>query len=93
MKLYTILPSILTLMTWVQRTQAWPSANFAHRLAFSLTKSYSVKPWLPLAAMIGPVGLSRVFFLLSPARILDGRVQLYSSKLSYSICILLHLLS
>ena len=33
-KLYTTPPSILTLVTWVQCTQAWPSANSARRLAF-----------------------------------------------------------
>ena len=37
-------------MTWVQRTQAWPLANSACRLAFGQTESYSVQPWLPLAA-------------------------------------------
>ena len=62
MKLYTTPPSILTLVTWVQRTQAWPSANSARRLAFGQTESYSVQPRLPLAATIGPAGRSRVFF-------------------------------
>ena len=37
LKLYTTPPSILTLVTWVQRMQAWPSANSAHRLAFGQT--------------------------------------------------------
>ena len=81
MKLYTTPPSILTLVTWVQRTQAWPSANSARRLAFGQTESYSVQPRLPLTATIG---LSESLFLLSPARILDGRARLYSSELSYS---------
>ena len=62
MKLYTTPPSILTLVTWVQRTQAWPLANSARRLAFGQTESYSVQPRLPLAATIGPAGQSRVFF-------------------------------
>ena len=62
MKLYTTPPSILTLVTWVQGTQAWPSANSALRLAFGQTESYSVQPRLPLAATIGPAGRSRVFF-------------------------------
>ena len=39
MKLYSTPPSILTLGTWVQRTQAWPSANSARRLAFGKTES------------------------------------------------------
>ena len=60
MMLYPTPPSILTLVTWVQRTQAWPSANSARRLAFGQTESYSVQPRLPLAATIG--GRSRVFF-------------------------------
>ena len=50
-KLYTTLPSILTLVTWVQRTQAWPLANSALRLAFGQTDFYSVQPSLPLEAM------------------------------------------
>ena len=62
MKLYTTPPSILTLVTWVQRTQAWPSANSARRLALGQTESYSVQPCLPLVATIGPAGLLRVFF-------------------------------
>ena len=62
MKPYTSPSSILTLLTWVQHTQAWPSANSAHRLAFGQTKSYSVQPRLPLATKIGPVGQSIVFF-------------------------------
>ena len=61
-KLYPTPPSILTFVTWIQRTQAWPSAISSHRLAFSQTKSYSVQPRLPLAATIGPAGRSRVFF-------------------------------
>ena len=56
MQLYTTPPSILIIETWVQRTQAWPSASSARRLAFGQTKSYSVQPRLPLAAMIGTVG-------------------------------------
>ena len=72
---------ILTLVTWVQRTQAWPSANSTTRLAFGQTESYSLQPCLPLAA-------TRVFFLLNPARILDGRAQLYSSELSYSAVVI-----
>ena len=62
MKLYTTPPSILTLVTWVQRMQAWPLANSACRLAFGQTESYSVQPHLPLAATIGPAGRSRFFF-------------------------------
>ena len=56
MKLYTTPPFILTLVTRVQHTQAWPLANWAHRLAFSQTESYSVQPCLQLVATIGPVG-------------------------------------
>ena len=55
MKLYTAPTSILTLETWVQRTQAWSSANSARRLAFGQTRSYSVQPRLPLAATIHSV--------------------------------------
>ena len=63
MKLYhTTPPSILNLVTWVQRTQAWPSANSAVRLAFGQTDYYIVQPRLPLATTIGPAGQSRVFF-------------------------------
>ena len=62
MQLYTTPPSILTIVTWVQPTQAWPLASSARRLAFGQTKSYSVQPHLPLAATIGPAGRSRVFF-------------------------------
>ena len=62
LKLYPTPPSILTLVTLVQRTQAWPSANLAHMLAFGETKSYSVKPCLPLAATISPAGQLIVFF-------------------------------
>ena len=47
----TIYPNCVT---WVQRTQAWPSAKSARRLAFGQTKSYSVQPLLQLAATIGP---------------------------------------
>ena len=73
MKLYTTPPSILTLVTWVQRTQAWPSANSARRLAFGQTESYSVQPRLPLAATIGPAGRSRVFFYwVRPASLMVG---------------------
>ena len=63
-KLYTAPPSILTLVTWVQRTQAWSSAIPARRLAFGQTKfyKYSVQPCLPLAATISPEGRPRVFF-------------------------------
>ena len=82
MKLYTTPPSILTLVTWVQRTQAWPSANSARRLAFGQTESYSVHHRLSLAATFGPAGRLSLF-LLNPARILDGRARLYSSELSY----------
>ena len=60
--LYFTPPSILTLVTWVHRTQAWPSANSACRLAFGQTESCSVQPLLPLVATIGPAGRSRVFF-------------------------------
>ena len=60
-------------MTWVQRTQAWPSANSARRLAFGQTESYSVQPCLPLAATIDPVGHSRVFFYwVRPACLMVG---------------------
>ena len=59
MKLYTAALSILTLVTWVQRTQAWPLANSAHSMAFGQTKSYNVQPYLPLA---DTAGRSRVFF-------------------------------
>ena len=55
-------PSILTLVTWIQRMQAWSLANSAHRLAFGQTKSASVQPRLPLAATISPAGRLRVFF-------------------------------
>ena len=61
MKLYTTPTFILTLVTWVQRTQDWPSANSAHRLAFGQIKTYSVQPRLPLSATIGPVSQLRVF--------------------------------
>ena len=71
--LYPTPPSILTLETWVQRTQALPSANYARRLAIGQTKSYSVQPRLPLAATIGPAGRSRVFFyLVRPASLMLG---------------------
>ena len=52
MKPYTTPPSILTLVTWVQRIHAWPSANSAHTLAFGQTESYSVHPCVPLAATV-----------------------------------------
>ena len=35
--LYPTPSSIITIVTWVQRMQAWPSANSAHRLAFGKT--------------------------------------------------------
>ena len=75
MKLYTTPPSILNLVTLVQRTQAWPSANSAR----CQTESYSVHPYLLLVGSL---------FLLSAACILDGRAQLYSSKLSYSLVVI-----
>ena len=43
-RLYPTPPYILTLVTWVQRTQAWLSANSARRLACGQTESYSVQP-------------------------------------------------
>ena len=73
MKLYTTPPSILTFVTWVQRTQAWPLANSACRLAIGQTESYSVQPCLLLAATISPVGQSRVFFYkVWPASLMVG---------------------
>ena len=60
--MYPTPPSILTLVSLVQRMQAWPSANSARRLAFGPTESYSVQPSLPLATKIGHAGRSRVFF-------------------------------
>ena len=84
MKLYTTPPSILTLVTWVQRTQASPSANSARMLWPSRI--------IQCAASLAPGGYDRPcgpiksLFLLSPARILDGRAQLYSCELSYSYC-------
>ena len=95
MKLFTTPPSILILVTWVHRMQAWPSANSARRLAFeSESESYSVQP-ASLAAgdyyrTCGPI---ESLFLLSPARILDGKAQLYSFQLSYSYCMGFHLFS
>ena len=44
-------------------------------------ESFSVQPCLPLAATIGHQ-------VLSPARILDGRPQIYSSELSYSAVVI-----
>ena len=88
MKLYPTPPSILTLVTWLQRTQAWPSANSVRRLAFGQTESYSVQPCLPLAATIGPARPIKSLFLVSPAHILDGRAQLYSSELSSSAVVI-----
>ena len=53
--------------------------------AFSFkTKLFQLAPCMPQAATIGPAARLRVFFLLSPARILDGRAWLCSSELSYS---------
>ena len=63
----------VTLVSWVQRTQAWPSANYVRRLAFGQTGSYSVQPILLLAATIGPAGRSRVFFYwVRPASFMGG---------------------
>ena len=76
MKLYTTPPYILTLMTWEPQIRL-AFSHSAHRLAFSQTESYSVQPRLLLAATIE-----------SPARILDGRARLYSSKLSYSAVVI-----
>ena len=73
MKLYPTPPSILTLVTWVQCTQAWPSAKSARWLAFGQTESYSVQPCLPLVATIGPAGRSTVFFYwVRPASLMVG---------------------
>ena len=75
MKLYTTPPSNLYLVIWVHRTQAWPLANPTHRLAFGQTKSYSVQLRMPLAAMIGPAGLLRVFFYgVPPAYFMIGPI-------------------
>ena len=75
MKLFTTPPSILTLVTWVQRMQAWPSVNSARRLAFkSESKSYSVQPAsLAAADYDWPCGPIESLFILSPARILNGK--------------------
>ena len=72
-KLYPTPPSILILVTWVQRTQAWPLSNSAGRLAFGQTDSYSVQPRLLLAATIRPAGQSRDFFYwVRPASLMVG---------------------
>ena len=73
MKLYTTPPSILALVTWVQRMQAWPLANSAHRMAFGHNESYCVQPCLPLAPTISPAGRSRVYFYcVRPASLIEG---------------------
>ena len=66
----TIYPNSCDLL---QRAQAWPSLNSAHRLTFGQTKSYSVPPCLLLAATISPAGRSRViFYQLRPASLMVG---------------------
>ena len=57
-------------------------------MSFVKTESYSVQPRKLLAATISPTGGTRVFFLLSPAHIIDGRARLFSSQLSYSAVVI-----
>ena len=58
MKLYSTPPTILTLVTWVPQCKLAfghsPRRLVVKPPALGLTKSYSVQPCLPLAAMIGP---------------------------------------
>ena len=79
MKLYTSLPSILTLQTLVLRTQAWPSANSAHRPSWILQCALC-----SLACHWRLRSVLRPFFLLSMARMIDARTRLCSSELSFS---------
>ena len=85
-KLYSTPPSIITVVTWVQPMQAWHSANSKRRPNQNLHCAAS----LAAGGYNQPRGPIESLFLLSPACILYGRAQLYSSKLSYSFCILLH---
>ena len=64
-KLYTTQPFVLTLVTWVTQIRL-AFSHSARRLAIGSpalgqTKSYSVQPCLPLAAMIGHAGRLLVF--------------------------------
>ena len=83
-------------LAWVQRTQAGLWSNSAHRLAVRPPafghhnpQSYSMQPHLPLAALWA----NQEFFSIESDPLLDSKIRLYSSELSYRYCILLHHLS
>ena len=74
-------------LAWVQRTQAclrpnphigWPSG-----LRPSAKRILHWAASLAAAGYNRPCGPIKSLFILSPARILDGRARLYSSELSY----------
>ena len=89
LKLYTTPSSILTFVTWVPQSRlafghsagrlvVGPLPNLIIQCAASLTTGGYDRPCKPIKSL----------FLLSPARILDGKAWLYSSKLSYSAVVL-----
>ena len=75
-------------LAWIQCTQAGLRPN--PHVGWPLGLRPSAKSILQCAASLAAAGYDRPcgpiksLFLLSPARILDGRARLYSSKLSYS---------
>ena len=77
-------------LAWVQRTQAGLRPN--PHVSWPSGLRPSAKSILQCAASLAaggydrPCGPIKSLFLLSPARILDGRARLYSSELSYSYC-------
>ena len=90
---YPTPPYILTLVTWVKRTQVWPLANSARVAGLWPIWILQCAALRAAGCYNWPCGPTKNLFILSPACILDGRAQLYSYKLSYSFCILLHHLS
>ena len=69
---------------------SWPLAKSAHRLAVRHLAISHTNPTMCSLFCRWPqrsaLQADRESFLFGPARILDGRAQLYSSELSYSYC-------
>ena len=86
MKLYPTPPSILTLVTCVPQNRlalATPHVGWLSGLRPSPNRILQCAALLAAGGYDRPCGPIKSLFLLSPARILDRRAQLYSSELSY----------
>ena len=96
MKLYTTPLSILTLVTWVPQNRL-AFGHSAHRLAIGPPALAKPNPAVCSLACRWRLRLAlradQESFSIESGQLLDIKARLYSTKLSYSYCILLHQLS